>query len=692
MKYKIAGQKSETAFAPLECRADNGKRVISGYASTPDVDSYDEIMLPSCFEETLKQHPFDQFRVLLVNHRWRDLPIGQITTAEIRNDGLFVEASITKTTLADDVWQLIQDGTLKAFSIGFNPIKSEYDDETKITTHTKVQLLEISVVNVPANGHALFATAKAKGLRSFTEQHRDFEPEQTKGGLDMEPKEFKAAVDKAVDAKIVDVVAQTQEAVEKGLDVKIAAVKTDLQKTIAEIQEIAQGKSQTEKDEIVARLKKDEELLAQIEKQQRDFVMTNRPEHFVPPELIEDDAQKHPLGPDFGRMLYTPSPQWGKMADFHREWSDACNQVALVHACMKHNKQYMGPRSLRSWKRFDEIHADFTKALSATVTGFGDEWVPTLLSANLITLIEDAAVIAGMFRVLPMPSNPWDNPILTSAMSIYLYSEATVDYAEAIRRSTPGTGKRTMTAVGFGGASLISRDATEDSIIAGIPLLQAQIVKAFARGLDDAIINGDATATHRDTQHSMAAYDHRHAWDGLRHLANADGKEYNCQTVSAPNTAYWESEDIIEIIRLMGNVAQVSRWNDLVIIMSLDKYLTAMTWEKTISFHHFGPDTTLKVGPGAIKTLYGIPVFTSEFIRNDYTSAGIYTGASDDLSLCLVVYTPAFWRGTRRAFDLESEKILDTQQIKIVGTARHAFREMRAATTEYVVAAGINIP
>ena len=675
----------------IEIKAKNGKRVITGYASTNDIDAYSEVVEPTAFSENLPQYL--EFPILLVNHEYYDKPIGKIAVAEVRDDGLYIEAEISKTVDGNDIWTLIQDGVLKAFSIGFNRIAHEEDEETGVTTITKLRLLEISIVNIPANSQALIQSAEQRGLHLFnheTKQHTNKEVH------DMDQEETKKLIDAEVKAKSVEVAASAASSAEKALTPKLESLKAGLEGEMAAIRTVAEGcVTQADKKELEAKIMaKEAEFKAMIEKLQRDYAASQRSEYFVMPEIIEDDAKNHPLGEDFGRKLYTPSAQWGCHKEQHEEWCQALNQLAFVYTCMKGGKHFHGIKNLKSFAKFEKIDIEFSKAISATLASYGDEWTPTLLAANIIPLIETEMVIGGLFPVVPMPSNPWINPIISSHPSIYIYGEPTVDYADAIRRSSMTSSSRTLTAIGFAGASLISRDATEDSIIASVPLLQQQLVTAWARAKDDAILNGDTTATHRDTQHSMTAYDHRHAFDGLRHLANADSKEYNCQTVSEPNTALWEPYDIMRIIALHGNVAaNLGSWaSNLVLIMSLQKFLKAMMWTKTMTYGEAGPSNTLQVGPGAIPRMFGIPVLTSEFIRDDYASTGLYTGAADTTSVCLSVYKPSFIRGSRRAFELESEKIIDTQQIKVVGTCREAYREWRALTTEYVCVAGINIP
>lgn len=662
---------------------------IKGYSSTGIVDEYGEQILPTAFEDTMEQYL--KFPVYLINHCFFDPPIGKVVDYRIDEKGLWTAKEIVNTSTGRDAAVLVRTGTLKSDSVGFSNAVYDEDDATIIK---KLRLLEISLVNIPANEMAVHEEVRQLVTKYFP--GIDLQLSGVPKENEMTPEEIKAAAEEAATKAVRDektkMTAAVVTAVGDSLDAKLEVLKTDLGTSINEVRDMAQTMTDAEKKDLVDRLKASEDLIADIMKNQNRYITQGRPEYFVAPEAIEDEARNHPLGEEYGIRLYTPSEQWGPLEAQHREWTKAVRTLTIVHVCMSHNPRYQGFRSTKAWKRFQKVDERMCKAMSATLTSFGDEWTPTQLDSNLVKLIEEATVLGSRFPTVAMPTNPWELPLQTSRPVVYLYDEPLVDYAAAMKRSSIGSGKRTVTAKGFGGASLISRDATEDSIIASQGMIEQGFIEAFSRAIDDAIMNGDTTSTHRDTQHGMSADDHRHAWDGLRHIANADGKEYNCQTAILPNTTNWEAEDIIETIRLMGSVADKSRWGDIDIYMSLDRYLTAMTWAPVIDFKSAGARATLQVGPDGISSLFGIPVFTTFTLRNDYTSAGIYTGSSDTTSILVTCYRPAFMRGTRRGFDLESEKILDTQQIKVVGTARQAFREMRALTTEYPVAAGINIP
>ena len=61
-----------------------------------------------------------------------------------------------------------------------------------------------------------------------------------------------------------------------------------------------------------------------------------------------------------------------------------------------------------------------------------------------------------------------------------------------------------------------SDDLDDNSVVAMLPLIQQSLVRGWARDLDDAIINGDSSATHMDTDIALLGADyHLKAWKDM---------------------------------------------------------------------------------------------------------------------------------------------------------------------------------
>jgi len=87
-------------------------------------------------------------------------PVGKITGAENRADGLYIDFEIVDTTLGRDAAVLARTNTIKGLSVGFNPVKSIMSKARDAIQHTAVNLLEVSLTPYPA-----YATAGVSSIR-----------------------------------------------------------------------------------------------------------------------------------------------------------------------------------------------------------------------------------------------------------------------------------------------------------------------------------------------------------------------------------------------------------------------------------------------------------------------------------------------------------------------------------------------
>lgn len=149
---------------------DNGGDVlIEGYASTPDLDRYRDIVEPKAFQDALELYMKNP--VILYQHN-ADRPVGLATATKITGKGFWIRATIKEA----DTKEKVLNGLMRAFSIGYIPLESalehedgtpfnaekdSYWDATLVRVIKKLDLVEISIVSTPANGNALFSVAKS---------------------------------------------------------------------------------------------------------------------------------------------------------------------------------------------------------------------------------------------------------------------------------------------------------------------------------------------------------------------------------------------------------------------------------------------------------------------------------------------------------------------------------------------------
>ncbi len=135
--------------------------------STDAIDSYGEIVEQDWDLTRYLKNP-----VVLFAHQSRELPIGKATNVKVENGELvatIVFASEKANPLAENAWQSVLEGTLRAVSVGFDPheVRAEKRDGVDVTVLAKNELYEISVTPIGANPEAL-AKQRAKALAANT--------------------------------------------------------------------------------------------------------------------------------------------------------------------------------------------------------------------------------------------------------------------------------------------------------------------------------------------------------------------------------------------------------------------------------------------------------------------------------------------------------------------------------------------
>lgn len=148
------------AWSILEIKSvDDDQRVISGWATTPEMDRVGDIVDP-LGATYAKEIP------LLWQHR-HDEPVGLAELGKATKNGIPFKAWIANIgepgpikDLADKAWQAIKNRLVRGVSIGFRAKKYDIMSEGGIR-FTETEIYELSVVTVPANASATIQTIKS---------------------------------------------------------------------------------------------------------------------------------------------------------------------------------------------------------------------------------------------------------------------------------------------------------------------------------------------------------------------------------------------------------------------------------------------------------------------------------------------------------------------------------------------------
>jgi HK97 family phage prohead protease len=155
-----------STFKALE--NDDGSVMIRGMASTADFDRAGDTISAEAWQKGGLQN-FEKNPIILFNHDY-DRPIGRATGMKAGPNGLELECKISKSAHGN-VAELVKDGVLGAFSVGFRVKDADYIKETDGLMIKDAELFEVSVVSVPCNQAATFSLAKSF---DSTEEYEEF--------------------------------------------------------------------------------------------------------------------------------------------------------------------------------------------------------------------------------------------------------------------------------------------------------------------------------------------------------------------------------------------------------------------------------------------------------------------------------------------------------------------------------------
>jgi HK97 family phage prohead protease len=145
-----------------EVEAEKDSRRVTFTISTASVDRDRDIISVDGWELA----NFKKSGVVLWAHDYRNLPVARSLKVWKEDDKLKSTAEFATAEtypFADTVYRMVKGGFLRATSVGFRPLKWNFNEERSGVDFLSQELLEWSVVPVPANPQAL-VEASASGI------------------------------------------------------------------------------------------------------------------------------------------------------------------------------------------------------------------------------------------------------------------------------------------------------------------------------------------------------------------------------------------------------------------------------------------------------------------------------------------------------------------------------------------------
>lgn len=146
-------------YGLAEVGGDDGGRRVRFVFSDGGVDRDNDTISPDGWDLS----SFVKNPVILFAHSHRDLPIGKAVSVGVEDGKLVGVVEFAAHAMAQTVYDLVKGGFLRATSVGFRPLEFAQNPDRNGVDFKRQELLETSIVPVPANPRALMQAA-ASGI------------------------------------------------------------------------------------------------------------------------------------------------------------------------------------------------------------------------------------------------------------------------------------------------------------------------------------------------------------------------------------------------------------------------------------------------------------------------------------------------------------------------------------------------
>lgn len=330
-----------------------------------------------------------------------------------------------------------------------------------------------------------------------------------------------------------------------------------------------------------------------------------------------------------------------------------------------------------------ELKGVVEKALTATGTGTGDEYVPTGMQAQLWQDMFLASKIVAAIGPMPMPTDPFDLPLGWGTVT---WRKGTANTATTA--SDPATAKSTLTSTEQVAEVNWAYDLDEDAVIAVLPTLRAELARDGAEQMDRFLLNADSTdaATGNinsdDGNPADDNYYLSNGQDGIRHLYIVD----NTAQSTDINTTLTDALLRAGIGRLGKYAADVSR---LVMVTDAETYVNGMLGlTNVVTVDKFGPSATVLTGE--LAKYGGISLIVSgALLEAEDDGKQSVTAANNDEGQIAIFHRDMWKVGFKRQLTIEVDRNIQKRQFIMVNSFRIAVAA-RGTRSSAVHTAGIH--
>jgi len=164
-------RETRSFYVPLELRAGGDGRTVGGlvmpYETPTEIreagGSYTEVFRAGAFAKSISERGNKTKLYVEHGHQQNRLPIGRATNLAETKAGLLGDFYVSRTRDGDEALELVRDGAVDAFSVGFEPVLNEWSRDRTVVERTEARLWEVSLVGIPAYENALVSSVRSDG-------------------------------------------------------------------------------------------------------------------------------------------------------------------------------------------------------------------------------------------------------------------------------------------------------------------------------------------------------------------------------------------------------------------------------------------------------------------------------------------------------------------------------------------------
>ena len=629
---------------------EDGSVMIRGMASTNDFDrAGDSITADAWTKGGLKN--FEKNPIILFNHDY-NRPIGRATGLKTTENGLELTAKISKA--AKDVTELVKDGVLGAFSVGFRVKDADYLEETDGLKIKDAELFEVSVVSVPCNQSATFSLAKSfDSMAEYEEFKKTFTnsdgaqvqkeitmSEETNQPVDLEAFAKKVAEETA--AKIA-----MKQAEQKAADE--AATKEAEEKAAAEAEAKAQQEEEV-KQAVATAVESGAERLVQD----------------VEAKIAEKDAEMDEVIKQHAAELKEKSDEIEKMRESKRVFANrdsndlASNKKELLEA------HILGKITRKGWD------TSFGKNVLQKAGVTFDATSAAGIDVNVSQAFEEEVrleqKVAPLFREIQVASGATVLPIAPDTENANFNNTGLETTANLLEESGASDNNYNVNRVLLQAFRLVSgtfiaNDTDEQVVISVLPIITSALARAHAKAIDSAILLGNSSFV------------------GLVGGAGTDGSGSflagDSTLVTDPDAS--GSSDAVTSGNLLSIRSEMGKYGmnpaDVAYVVGLDQYYNLIADAGFSDVSEVGSDLALK-RLGVVGAIYGSPVIATDVLAQGTKETGAFTGTA-----ALAVNVRNYVIPRLKGVSIETDYEVAGQRTAIVASQSLGFNELVAGTT-----------